>query len=275
MGKLANRTALVTGAGQGIGRATAVKFAREGATLVINDLDAENLAETVRLVEAEGQRVHALPGDVTKAAFPEAFTSLAMSATGRLDILVNNAGYTWDSVIHKTSDDQWSRVLSVHLDAPFRLLRAAQPHFKKQALDDRAAGHRTVRKVVNISSVAGLFGNAGQSPYATAKAGILGLTQTLAKEWGRYDVAVNAVAFALIDTRLVADVADGEEMEIDGERIRVGIHSDLLARMVDTVPLGRVGTVEEAAGAIALLCYPESDYISGQTLLCSGGLTGI
>jgi 3-oxoacyl-[acyl-carrier protein] reductase len=193
-----------------------------------------------------------------------------------LDIIVNNAGYTWDNVIQKMSDEQWYAMMDVHLTAPFRLLRAAQPVIRQLARADAEAGRRVVRKVVNISSVAGLFGNAGQANYAAAKAGIVGMTQTLAKEWGRMNVTVNCVAFGLIKTRLTAATADANATaSIEGREIKLGVNPDLMAMMEHAIPLGRGGTPEEAAGAVYLLCTPESDYISGQTLLCSGGLTGI
>jgi 3-oxoacyl-[acyl-carrier protein] reductase len=132
-----------------------------------------------------------------------------------------------------------------------------------------------VRKVVNVSSVAGLFGNAGQTNYSAAKAGIVGLTQTLAKEWGRMNVTVNCVAYGFIKTRLTTSAAGESTANIDGREIKVGVNPDLLAMMERSIPLGRGGTPDEAAGAVYLLCIPESDYVSGQTLMCSGGLTGI
>jgi 3-oxoacyl-[acyl-carrier protein] reductase len=188
---------------------------------------------------------------------------------------VNNAGYTWDNVIQKMTDEQWYAMVDVHLTAPFRILRAAQPVLRALAKQDGEAGRRVVRKVVNISSIAGLFGNAGQSNYSTAKSGIVGLTQTLAKEWGRMNVTVNCVAFGFIKTRLTVS-ADGHATEnIDGRDIKVGINPDLLTAMERMIPLSRGGSPEDAAGAVYLLCIPESDYVSGQTLLCSGGLTGI
>jgi 3-oxoacyl-[acyl-carrier protein] reductase len=192
-----------------------------------------------------------------------------------LDIVVNNAGYTWDSVLQKMTDEQWYAMIDVHLTAPFRILRAAQPVIRALSKAETETGRRVVRKVVNISSVAGLFGNAGQANYSTAKAGIVGLTQTLAKEWGRMNVTVNCVAFGFIQTRLTASTAEASTANIEGREIKVGINPGLLAMMEQSIPLGRGGTPEEAAGAVYLLCTPESDYVSGQTLMCTGGLTGI
>ncbi len=272
--KLQGKVALVTGAGRGIGRAIAMKLASEGARLVINDLDAAPTDDTVAAIRAAGGQAVACHGSVAAADFAERFIALAMQEYQGLDIIVNNAGYTWDNVIQKMSDEQWYAMIDVHLTAPFRILRAAQPVLRTLSKAEADAGQRRVRKVVNISSVAGLFGNAGQTNYAAAKAGIVGMTQTLAKEWGRMNVTVNCVAFGLIQTRLTGS-AGTATAQIDGREIKVGINPGLLAAMEQTIPLGRGGTPDEAAGAVYLLCIPESDYVSGQTLMCTGGLTGI
>ncbi|MCV6902475.1 MAG: SDR family oxidoreductase [Achromobacter xylosoxidans] len=273
--RLAGKVALVTGSGRGIGRAIAIKFASEGARVVVNDLDAGPAEDLVAAIREAGGQATACIGSVTAADFAERFVGTAVSEFQGLDIIVNNAGYTWDNVIQKMDDAQWYAMIDCHLTAPFRILRAAYPVLRDQHRADTAAGRRVVRKVVNISSVAGLFGNAGQVNYAAAKAGILGMTQTLAKEWGRIAVTVNAVAYGLIKTRLTGNAADGASASIDGRDIKVGVNPDLLAAMERGIPLGRGGTPEEAAGAVFLLCLPESDYVSGQTLMCSGGLTGI
>lgn len=273
--RLAGKVALVTGSGRGIGRAIALKFASEGARVVVNDLDAGPAEDLVAAIREAGGQATACIGSVTAPDFAERFVGTAVSEFQGLDIVVNNAGYTWDNVIQKMDDAQWYAMIDCHLTAPFRILRAAYPVLRDQHKADTAAGRRAVRKVVNISSVAGLFGNAGQVNYAAAKAGILGMTQTLAKEWGRIAVTVNAVAYGLIKTRLTGNAADGASASIDGRDIKVGVNPDLLAAMERGIPLGRGGTPEEAAGAVFLLCLPESDYVSGQTLMCSGGLTGI
>ena len=273
--KLAGKVALVTGSGRGIGRAIALKLASEGARVVVNDLDDEPAQETVQAVRAFGGEAVACVGNVAAPDFAERFVGAATEHYQGLDIIVNNAGYTWDNVIQKMTDEQWHALIDVHLTAPFRILRAAQPVMRALARSDAQAARRVVRKVVNVSSVAGLFGNAGQANYAAAKAGIVGMTQTLAKEWGRMDVTVNCVAYGLIATRLTGNAADGGSARIDGRDIQVGVNPDLLAMMERSIPLGRAGTPEEAAGAVYLLCIPESDYVSGQTLLCSGGVTGI
>lgn len=273
--KLDGKVALVTGSGRGIGRAIALKLVSEGARVVVNDMDDGPAQETVDAIRAAGGTAVACIGSVTAPDFAERFVGTAMAEYKGLDIIVNNAGYTWDNVIQKMSDEQWYAMIDCHLTAPFRILRAAQPVIRNLSRAEGEAGTRVVRKIVNISSVAGLFGNAGQVNYSAAKAGIVGMTQTLAKEWGRMNVTVNCVAYGLIKTRLTGNAADQQDALIDGRQIKVGVNADLLAMMERTIPLGRGGTPEEAAGAVYLLCIPESDYVSGQTLMCSGGLTGI
>jgi 3-oxoacyl-[acyl-carrier protein] reductase len=273
MGKLDGKVAIVTGSGRGIGAEIAIKLAADGAAVVVNDLDEQPAKETVAAIENAGGTAIACPGSVTEAGFAEHFTQTAVDRFGGLDIIVNNAGYTWDSVIQKMTDEQWDAIIDVHLKAPFRILRAAQPIISGLVKSATAAGEPVpCRKVVNISSIAGLGGNPGQSNYATAKAGITGLTKTLAKEWGRYNVTVNTVAFGLIKTRLTLATTDGAAtIDVQGREIKVGANPQLLAAMEQTIPLGRAGTPAEAAGAVYLLCIPESDYVSAQTLVCGGG----
>ena len=273
--KLEGKVALITGSGRGIGRSIALKLASEGAHVVVNDLDEAPAQEVVAAIRAAGGQAVACIGSVTAPDFAERFIGTAVSEFKGLDIIVNNAGYTWDNVVQKMTDEQWSAMLDVHLTAPFRILRAAQPVIRALSKQEKEAGKSVVRKVVNISSVAGLFGNAGQTNYSTAKAGIVGMTQTLAKEWGRMNVTVNCVAYGFIKTRLTVSADSDATENIDGREIKVGVNPDLMAAMERSIPLGRGGTPDEAAGAVYLLCIPESDYVSGQTLMCSGGLTGI
>ena len=270
--KLEGKVALVSGAGRGIGRAVAFKLAAEGARVVVNDLDVEPARETIESIKQAGGEAVACAGSVTGPKFGERFVQAALENFGTLDIIVNNAGYTWDGVIQKVTDEQWQAILDVHLTAPFRILRAAAEFIRAAAKREAAAGQEIFRKVVNISSISGLYGNAGQVNYAAAKAGIVGATRALSKEWGRYKVNVNCVAFGFIKTRLSESPAgDNAAVEIEGKKIRVGVNEDLIAAAERTIPLGRLGTPEEAAGAVYLLCLPESNYISGETLLCSGG----
>jgi len=272
--KLAQKVALVSGSGRGIGRAIARKLAAEGARVVVNDLDEAPALETVGLIEAAGGEAIAEVGSVTDPGFAERFVGAAVGRWNALDLIVNNAGYTWDNVIQKMSDEQWDAILDVHLKAPFRILRAASEFIRAAAKREAAAGTEVFRKVVNISSVSGLSGNAGQANYSSAKAGIVGLTKALAKEWGRYRVNVNAVAFGLIATRLTAAPADGRAtIDVGGREIRVGLNPRIYDLTETLIPLGRAGTVEEAAGAVSLFCLPESNYISGEVVICGGGYT--
>ena len=270
--KLEGQVALVSGSGRGIGREIALKLAREGARVVINDLDAAPAEQTVADIRAAGGQAVACVGSVTEAGFAERFVDTALTTYGDLHIIVNNAGYTWDNVVQKMSDEQWEAMLAVHLTAPFRILRAASGHIREAAKREAEAGTPVHRKVVNISSTSGVYGNAGQANYAAAKAGINGLTKAMAKEWGRYKVNVNSVAFGLIMTRLTEAPADGDaSIAIAGQQIKVGVNPNTLKSVEQTIPLGRGGTPEEAAGAVYLFCIPESNYVSGQVLVCGGG----
>jgi 3-oxoacyl-[acyl-carrier protein] reductase len=270
--KLEGKVALVSGSGRGIGREIALKLASEGARVVINDLDAEPAQQTVADIVAAGGQAVACVGSVTDAGFADRFVGAALESYGGVDIIVNNAGYTWDNVVQKMTDEQWDAMLAVHLTAPFRILRAAS-HFIREANKREAAEGRDVfRKVVNISSTSGVYGNAGQANYAAAKAGINGLTKAMAKEWGRYKVNVNSVAFGLIKTRLTeADAEAGASIDIAGQQIRVGVNPQILKNAEAMIPLGRGGTPQEAAGAVYMFCIPESNYVSGQVLVCGGG----
>ncbi|MDP3416684.1 SDR family NAD(P)-dependent oxidoreductase [Falsiroseomonas sp.] len=274
--KLEGKVALVSGSGRGIGREIALKLASEGARVVINDLDAAPAEQTVADIVSRGGQAVACVGSVTDADFGDKFVKTALDAFGGVDIIVNNAGYTWDNVVQKMSDEQWEAMLAVHLTAPFRILRAASGFIRDAAKREAEAGAPVFRKVVNISSTSGVYGNAGQANYAAAKAGINGLTKAMAKEWGRYKVNVNSVAFGLIMTRLTEAAADADaKIDIAGQQIKVGVNPQVLKNAEALIPLGRGGTPEEAAGSVYLFCIPESDYVSGQTLICSGGLTGM
>jgi len=274
MKKLEGKVAIVSGSGRGIGRSIALKLASEGAKVVVNDLDPAPAEQTVADIKAAGGQALACPGSVTADGFAEQFVKTATEGFGGLDIIINNAGYTWDNVIQKMTDEQWNAIIDVHLTAPFKILRAAADYIRFAAKKEADAGQEVFRKVVNISSIAGLGGNAGQVNYSAAKAGIVGLTLAMAKEWGRYKVNVNCVAFGMIKTRLTEAPAKGDaSIDIEGRKIKVGVNPDLLAMMERSIPVGRAGTPEEAAGSVYLLCTPESNYVSGQTLVCGGGIT--
>ena len=272
MQKLEGKVALVTGSGRGIGRSVALKLASEGARVVINDLDAAPAEEVVGEIRAAGGGAGACIGGVTAVDFADRFVKTAVDSYGGIDIIVNNAGYTWDNVIQKMTDEQWYAIMDCHLTAPFRILRAAYPVISAAAKQEAAEGRVVNRKVVNISSVSA-SGNAGQVNYSTAKAGVMGLTKALAKEWGRHKVNVNAVAYGHIETRMTVPV-EGEvkTVKIEGRDIRVGISPQLVEQSRHMTPLGRPGTPDEAAGAVYMFCIPESDYVTGQVLVCGGGL---
>ncbi|MCP2021374.1 SDR family NAD(P)-dependent oxidoreductase [Pseudomonas laurylsulfatiphila] len=272
MKKLEGKVALVTGSGRGIGRSVALQLAGYGARVVVNDLDAGPAEDVVAEIRAAGGDAVACVGSVTAADFAERFVKTAVESFGGVDIIINNAGYTWDSVIQKMTDEQWYAIIDCHLTAPFRILRAAQPVISAQAKQEAAEGREVFRKVVNISSIAA-GGNAGQANYSAGKAGILGMTKTLAKEWGRMKVCVNAVAFGLIDTRLTQALAGDESktVNIEGREIKVGVQKAMIDGASQVIPLGRPGTPEEAAGSVVMLCLPEANYVSGQTLVCGGG----
>lgn len=273
MKKLAGKVALVTGSGRGIGRSIALKLAAEGARVVVNDLDAVPAEEVVAQIRAGGGDAVACIGSVTDEAFPARFVATAVETYGGIDIIVNNAGYGWDDMIERMTDEQWYAMVDCHMTAPFRLLRAAQPVISTAVKAEAAEGREVLRKVVNISSLAaqGAFGMIG---YASAKSGVIGLTKTLAKEWGRLKVNVNAVAFGLIDTR-ASQARAGQTALVEGREVKLGISQRSRDALVQLTPLGRGGTAEEAAGAVYLLCLPESDYVSGQLLTCSGGATAV
>lgn len=270
---LVSRTALVTGAGRGIGRAIAEKLAEYGASVMINDLDPGPASETEAAIKQAGGQAASLCGDVTDPAFPERMVAGTLERFGGIDIIVNNAGYTWDNVIQKTTDEQYQAMLNIHLVAPFRILRAASGHIRDTAKREAAQGKRVVRKVVNITSVAGTDGNAGQAGYSSGKAGVNGLTKTMAKEWGRYNVTVNAVGFGIIETRLTQPLTgEAATIEVQGRRISVGVQPKVLDWVKTACPLGRAGTPEEAANAVLFFCSPLSDYVTGEVLICGGGL---
>ncbi|MFI9411426.1 SDR family NAD(P)-dependent oxidoreductase [Nocardia gamkensis] len=270
--KLQDKVALVSGSGRGIGRAVALKLASEGARVVVNDLDPEPAKEVVAAIEALGGQAVACVGSVADPEFAERFVATAVDTFGGIDIIVNNAGYTWDNVVQKMTDQQWNDIIDVHLTAPFRILRAAQPVISAAVKREREAGAVPCRKVVNISSTSGLQGNAGQANYSSAKAGIVGLTKAIAKEWGRYNVTVNAVAYGVINTRLTSVTTEEKTIKVEDRDIKVGVNPAVMEAATKQIALGRAGTTEEAAGAVYLLCTPESSYITGQALVCGGGL---
>ncbi len=272
MARLEGKVAIISGSGRGIGQAVAIRLAREGARVVVNDLDDAPAEETVAAIKALGGDAIACVGNVAAPDFGEVFVGAALANFGALDIIVNNAGYNNDGMIQNQTDAQFQEMIDVHVTAPFRILRAASEHWRVMAKREAAEGREVIRKVVNVSSVAGTQGNAGQVSYSSAKAAIVGMTKTLSKEWGRLKVCVNCVAFGLVETRLTKPNTEIESrFEIEGREIKMGLPPAILDSLQTLVPLGRLGSVEEAAGSIYFLCSPDSDYVSGQVLLVTGG----
>jgi len=271
--KLQDKVALITGSGRGIGRALALKLAGEGARVVINDLDSEPALAVVKEIEGMGGQAIAVIGSVTAAGFAERFVGAAVEAYGTPDILVNNAGYTWDALIHKAQDEQFDAMYEIHLKAPFQLNRAFVNATRDIAKQEAEQGIENFRKIVNISSIAGICGNVGQTNYSAMKAGLTGMTKTLAKELGRIKINVNCVGFGVIDTRLTEATNEKKTIMVEGREIGIGIPEKVHQGFSAAIPLGRSGTAVEAADSIYLFCIPESNYISGQVILVGGGLS--
>ena len=272
MGMLDGKVAIVTGSGRGIGAATAMLLGSQGALVVVSDLDPAPAEETAAAIRNAGGQAAIIAGDVTDPAFPAQLVKGTLDTFGGIDIIVNNAGYTWDAVIQNMTDKQWYAMMDVHTTAPFRILREASHFIRDAAKKEQAAlGQANPRKVVNVSSVSGVYGNAGQVNYSTAKAGITGLTKTLAKEWGRYNVQVNCVCYGFIETRLTAATEKAAKIQRDGEEVALGVPDQMRQMAPLLIPLGRPGTPEEAAGPVLFLASPLANYVSGIVLEVTGG----
>jgi 3-oxoacyl-[acyl-carrier protein] reductase len=271
VGVLDGKAAIVTGSARGIGRATAELLAEHGASVLINDIDADVAEQAASEISGE---TTVFGGDLTKEGVPDQLVQRAVDELGRLDIVVNNAGYTWDGVAHKMTDEQFQAMLDIHTVVPFRILRAAAPHLREPAKQERDEGREVFRKIVNVSSVSGTMGNAGQVNYSAGTAGVVGLTKTLAKEWGQFKVNVNAVAFGFVETRLTAAKEEGTRIEREGREIQLGIPEQMRAMASMMIPLGRGATPQEAAGPVFFLCSPWSNYVHGQVLNVTGGQFG-
>src|SRR4051795_12925244 len=268
MGVLGDKVAIVTGSARGIGRATAELLSEHGAKVVINDLDGDAAEQAAGEIAGE---TAVYGGDLTKAGAPDALIQTAIDAWGKIDIIVNNAGYTIDAPIHKMSDEAYQRMLDIHTIVPFRVLRAAAPHLREPAKKEREGGVEVFRKIVNVSSISGTMGNAGQANYSSGKAAVTGLTKTLAKEWGQFKINVNAIAFGFVETRLTAAKEDSETIERGGQQVQLGIPAQLREMGKMLIPLGRPATPEEAAGGVFFLCSPWSNFVHGQVLNVTGG----
>jgi len=268
MGVLDGKVAIVTGSARGIGRATAELLSEQGASVLINDLDGDVAEQTASEIPGE-TAVYA--GDLTAEGACDALVQTAIDSWGKIDIIVNNAGYTIDAPIHKMSDDAFQRMLDIHTIVPFRVIRAAAPHLREPAKKEREEGTEVFRKIVNVSSISGTMGNAGQANYSAGKNAVVGLTKTLAKEWGQFKINVNAVAFGYIETRLTASKDESNVMEIGGEKVQLGIPDQLRGMASMLIPIGRPGTPQEAAGGVFFLCSPWSNFVHGQVLNITGG----
>jgi 3-oxoacyl-[acyl-carrier protein] reductase len=271
VGVLDGKAAIVTGSARGIGRATAELLAEHGARVLINDLDGDVAEQAASEIAGE---TAVFGGDLTRPGVPDQLVQKAVDAFGQLDIIVNNAGYTWDGVAHKMTDEQFQAMLDIHTIVPFRIVRAAAPHLRDPAKQEREEGREVFRKVVNVTSVSGTMGNAGQVNYSAAKAGVVGLTKTLAKEWGQFKVNVNAVAFGFVETRLTAAKEEGGKIEMEGREIQLGIPEQMRAMASMMIPLGRPASPQEAAGPVLFLCSPWANYVHGQVLNVTGGQFG-
>jgi len=272
MGLLDGKAAIVTGSARGIGRATAELFVSEGAKVLINDLDADVAEQTASEINGE---TAVFAGDLTKEGAADDLVKAAIDAFGSVDVCVNNAGYTWDGVAHKMTDEQFQAMLDIHTIVPFRVARALAPSWREAAKAERGEGKEVFRKIVNVSSTSGMMGNAGQVNYSAAKMGVVGLTKTLAKEWGQFKINVNAVAFGFVETRLTGAKEAGEEMTApSGEKIELGIPEQMRAMASAIIPLGRPATPEEASGPVLFLCSPLANYMHGQVLNVTGGMFG-
>ena len=269
---LENKVAIITGSGRGIGAAAAKLFAEHGAKVVVSDIDPAPANETAQAIQSAGGEALALKVDVTKDADIQDMIAQTVSRFGAIDILVNNAGYTWDGMMHKMSDEQWDAMLAVHLTAPFKIIRAAIPYMRELAKTEKETnGFAKARKIINVSSTTGTRGNVGQTNYSAGKSGILGLTRTLAKEWGPFNIQVNAVAFGWIDTRLTQSQTQGDFTEREGQKIKLGMPDKVREMSIANVPMGRPGTADEAAGALLFFASDLANYVSGQVLEVTGG----
>jgi 3-oxoacyl-[acyl-carrier protein] reductase len=267
MGLLDDRVAVITGAGRGIGQAIALTFVKEGACVVINDIDNAPAEETRKLCDqiAAG-RAAISTGSVTNSKYTDTLMKTAAEKFGKLDILVNNAGITRDSVIHKMTDDQWEFVIDVNLRGTFNCIRSTVPYLRdvaKKEIEEKG-DVKYHRKIVNFYSTAAIRGNPGQINYCAAKMGNVGITREVAAEWGRFKINVNAVAPGFTDTRLTKP-----KEETDGT---IGVPKAQRDATIARIPFGRPGTPQEIANVVLFFSSGLSDFVTGQEINVSGGM---
>jgi len=266
MGLIDDRVAVVTGAGRGIGRAIALLFADEGARVVVNDVDSGPAEEVATECRGRGVEALASVGSVADGTYTDVLMKAAVERFGRIDILVNNAGVTRDRVVHRMSDEEWDFVIDVNLKGTFNCIRSAAPYLRdvaKREIDEE--GHpRYHRKIVNFYSTAAIRGNPGQINYTAAKMGNVGITRTIAQEWGRFWINVNAVAPGLTETRLTQVKEDGDGV--------LGIPRAQKEAAVARIPFGRPADPLDVARVVLFLASPLSDFVTGQELNVSGGM---
>jgi 3-oxoacyl-[acyl-carrier protein] reductase len=265
---LEGKVAVVTGAGRGIGRAIALRLAGNGAKIVINDLDPEPAAEVEKEITDGGSDAIVASGSVADPATVAAIMESANSHWGRIDILVNNAGLTRDAMIHRMTDLQFNLVHDVILRGAFNCIRAAAPYMREAAREEKKRDVLQHRKIVNIASIAGVNGAVGNANYAAAKAGLIGLTKAIAKEWAPFRINCNAVAPGIIETRMTAARSPEEIKNPEA----LGIPAEVREMIVKQMPMGRIGTPDDVAAAVEFLASPAADFITGQVLVIDGGV---
>jgi len=271
LGLLDGKSAIITGSARGIGRAAAELFCSEGAQVLINDLDGDVAEQASNEIDGE---TAVFAGDLTKADTPDDLVKAGIDAFDKIDIIVNNAGYTWDGVVHKMTDEQFQAMLDIHTVVPFKVIRAIAPSWREAAKKEAEAGEEYFRKILNVTSISGTMGNAGQANYSSGKAGVTGLTKTIAKEWGSFKINCNAVAFGFVETRLTQAKEKGETIEAageSGEQVALGIPEQLRQMARLTIPLGLRAQPEDGVGPVLFVRYPLSNFIHGQVINVTGG----
>jgi 3-oxoacyl-[acyl-carrier protein] reductase len=267
VGRLDGRVAIITGSGRGIGHATALRLAEEGAAIVVNDLDPEPAQETAAEIEKNGGRAISVSANITEMDEAKKVVDATVAEYGKLDILINNAGTTRDNMFHNMGPDVFEFGIKVNLFTAYNMTYAAMPHMREVAKKEKAEQGQPAynRKIVFTSSVAAITGNPGQANYTAAKGGLIALTKTLARELGPFWINVNAVAPGFIETRLTQAKKEGEDL---------GIPEQMRNMALMLISLGRYGRPEDVANVHAFLASPDSDYVSGVTIPITGGQMG-